>query len=142
MMKTTRSIDSMENGIVIDHIGAGKGMKIYDLLHLDDLDCTVVLIRNARSGRYGRKDIIKIEGDIRLDLDLLGHVDHNITVSFIQEGKVVEKKKLTLPKRLVNVIRCRNPRCICTVEEGIDHVFELTAHNTYRCIYCESKSKM
>ncbi|HIR61088.1 MAG TPA: aspartate carbamoyltransferase regulatory subunit, partial [Candidatus Faecivivens stercoravium] len=117
-MKTTRSIDSMENGIVIDHIGAGKGMKIYDLLHLDDLDCTVVLIRNARSGRYGRKDIIKIEGDIRLDLDLLGYVDHNITVSFIQEGKVVEKKKLTLPKRLVNVIRCRNPRCICTVEEG------------------------
>lgn len=142
MMKTTRSIDSMENGIVIDHIGAGKGMKIYDLLHLDDLDCAVVLIRNARSGRYGRKDIIKIEGDIRLDLDLLGYVDHNITVSFIQEGKVVEKKKLTLPKRLVNVIRCRNPRCICTVEEGIDHVFELTAHNTYRCIYCESKSKM
>ena len=142
MMKTTRSIDSMENGIVIDHIGAGKGMKIYDLLHLDDLDCTVVLIRNARSGRYGRKDTIKIEGDIRLDLDLLGYVDHNITVSFIQEGKVVEKKKLTLPKRLVNVIRCRNPRCICTVEEGIDHVFELTAHNTYRCIYCESKSKM
>ena len=141
-MKTTRSIDSMENGIVIDHIGAGKGMKIYDLLHLDDLDCTVVLIRNARSGRYGRKDIIKIEGDIRLDLDLLGYVDHNITVSFIQEGKVVEKKKLTLPKQLVNVIRCRNPRCICTVEEGIDHVFELTAHNTYRCIYCESKSKM
>ena len=141
-MKTTRSIDSMENGIVIDHIGAGKGMKIYDLLHLDDLDCTVVLIRNARSGRYGRKDIIKIEGDIRLDLDLLGYVDYNITVSFIQEGKVVEKKKLTLPKRLVNVIRCRNPRCICTVEEGIDHVFELTAHNTYRCIYCESKSKM
>ena len=141
-MKTTRSIDSMENGIVIDHIGAGKGMKIYDLLHLDDLDCTVVLIRNARSGRYGRKDIIKIEGDIRLDLDLLGYVDHNITVSFIQEGKVVEKKKLTLPKRLVNVIRCRNPRCICTVEEGIDHVFELTAHNTSRCIYCESKSKM
>ena len=96
-MKTTRSIDSMENGIVIDHIGAGKGMKIYDLLHLDDLDCTVVLIRNARSGRYGRKDIIKIEGDIRLDLDLLGYVDHNITVSFIQEGKVVEKKKLTHP---------------------------------------------
>ena len=141
-MKTTRSIDSMENGIVIDHIGAGKGMKIYDLLHLEDLDCTVVLIRNARSGRYGRKDIIKIEGDIRLDLDLLGYGDHNITVSFIQEGKVVEKKKLTLPKRLVNVIRCRNPRCICTVEEGIDHVFELTAHNTYRCIYCESKSKM
>ena len=141
-MKTTRSIDSMENGIVIDHIGAGKGMKIYDLLHLDDLDCTVVLIRNARSGRYGRKDIIKIEGDIRLDLDLLGYVDHNITVSFIQEGKVVEKKKLTLPKRLVNVIRCRNPRCICTVEEGIDHVFELTAHHTSRCIYCESKSKM
>ena len=141
-MKTTRSIDSMENGIVIDHIGAGKGMKIYDLLHLDDLDCTVVLIRNARSGRYGRKDVIKIEGDIRLDLDLLGYVDHNITVSFIQEGKVVEKKKLTLPKRLVNVIRCRNPRCICTIEEGIDHVFELTAHNTYRCIYCESKIKM
>ena len=142
MMKTTRSIDSMENGIVIDHIGAGKGMKIYSLLHLDGLECPVVLIRNARSGRYGKKDIIKIEGEISLDLDLLGYVDHNITVCTIRDGKVVEKKKLTLPKKLINVIRCRNPRCICTVEEGIDHVFTLTEHNTYRCIYCESRGKM
>lgn len=141
-MNTTFSIDSMENGIVIDHIGAGKGIRIYNLLHLDELDCPVVLVRNARSIRYGRKDIIKIAGDIQLDLDLLGYVDHNITVCTIKEGKVIEKKKLTLPKRLVNVIRCRNPRCICTIEEGIDHVFELTNHNTYRCIYCESKSKM
>ena len=141
-MNTTRSIDSIVNGTVIDHIGAGKGMKIYSLLHLDGLECPVVLIRNARSGRYGKKDIIKIEGEISLDLDLLGYVDHNITVCTIRDGKVVEKKKLPLPKKLTNVIRCRNPRCICTVEEGIDHVFTLTEHNTYRCIYCESRGKM
>ncbi len=140
-MKTTRRIDSIENGIVIDHIQVGNGMKIYNLLKLDAAECTVVLIRNARSERYGRKDVIKIEGDIQLNLDLLGYVDHHVTVCFIKGGEIVEKKKLTLPKRLTNVIRCKNPRCICTIEEGIDHVFELTAHNTYRCIYCENQSK-
>ena len=140
-MKTTRNIDSIENGIIIDHIQVGNGMKIYDLLHLDALECTVVLIRNARSSRYGRKDVIKIEGEIRLDLDLLGYVDHHVTVCFVHNGEIVEKKKLTLPHRLTNVIRCKNPRCICTIEEGIDHVFELTPNKTYRCIYCENPAK-
>ncbi len=137
----TRRIDSIENGIVIDHIQVGNGMKIYNLLNLDAAECTVVLIRNARSERYGTKDVIKIEGNINLNLDLLGYVDHNITVCFIENGEIIEKKKLTLPARLTNVIKCKNPRCICTIEEGIDHVFELKANNTYRCIYCENKSK-
>ena len=97
-MKTTRRIDSIENGIVIDHIQVGNGMKIYNLLKLDAAECTVVLIRNARSERYGRKDVIKIEGDIQLNLDLLGYVDHHVTVCFIKGGEIVEKKKLTLPK--------------------------------------------
>lgn len=140
-MKATRSIDSIENGIIIDHIQVGNGMKIYDLLNLDALDCPVVLIRNARSTQFGRKDMIKIEGKIDLDLDLLGYVDHHVTVCVIKNGEIVEKQKLTLPKRLTNVIRCKNPRCICTIEEGIDHVFELTPNKTYRCIYCEDTAK-
>lgn len=141
-MKTTRSIDSMENGIVIDHIGAGKGMKIYDLLHLDDLDCTVVLIRNARSGRYGRKDIIKIEGITDINLDVLGFIDHKITVDIIREGKIVEKKKLVPPAELKNVVRCKNPRCITSIEQNLDQVFRLYENNGtrhYRCIYCEQE---
>lgn len=140
-MKATRSIDSIENGIIIDHIQVGNGMKIYDLLNLDALDCPVVLIRNARSTQFGRKDMIKIEGKIDLDLDLLGYVDHHVTVCVIKNGEIVEKQKLTLPKRLTNVIRCKNPRCICTIEEEIDHVFELTPNKTYRCIYCENTAK-
>lgn len=140
-MKATRSIDSIENGIIIDHIQVGNGMKIYDLLNLDALDCPVVLIRNARSTQFGRKDMIKIEGKIDLDLDLLGYVDHHVTVCVIKNGEIAEKQKLTLPKRLTNVIRCKNPRCICTIEEGIDHVFELTPNKTYRCIYCENTAK-
>ena len=140
-MKATRSIDSIENGIIIDHIQVGNGMKIYDLLNLDALDCPVVLIRNARSTQFGRKDMIKIEGKIDLDLDLLGYGDHHFTVCVIKNGEIVEKQKLTLPKRLTNVIRCKNPRCICTIEEGIDHVFELTPNKTYRCIYCENTAK-
>ena len=140
-MKATRSIDSIENGIIIDHIQVGNGMKIYDLLNLDALDCPVVLIRNARSTQFGRKDMIKIEVKIDLDLDLLGYVDHHVTVCVIKNGEIVEKQKLTLPKRLTNVIRCKNPRCICTIEEEIDHVFELTPNKTYRCIYCENPAK-
>ena len=140
-MKATRSIDSIENGIIIDHIQVGNGMKIYDLLNLDALDCPVVLIRNARSTQFGRKDMIKIEGKIDLDLDLLGYVDHHVTVCVIKNGEIVEKQKLTLPKRLTNVIRCKNPRCICTIEEGIDHVFKLTPNKTYRCFYCENTAK-
>ena len=135
------NIDSLENGIVIDHIAAGSGMQIYKLLHLDQLDCCVAVIQNAKSTKYGRKDIIKIDGIIDLDLDILGYVDHNVTVDVIQNGRIAEKKKLVLPKRLKNVIRCKNPRCITSAEPGIDQIFRLCGEDnrSYRCIYCEQK---
>ena len=137
------NIDSLENGIVIDHIAAGSGMQIYKLLHLDQLDCCVAVIQNAKSTKYGRKDIIKIDGIIDLDLDILGYVDHNVTVDVIQNGRIAEKKKLVLPKRLKNVIRCKNPRCITSAEPGIDQIFRLCGEDnrSYRCIYCEQKNK-
>ncbi|MBC8533823.1 aspartate carbamoyltransferase regulatory subunit [Yeguia hominis] len=137
------NIDSLENGIVIDHIAAGSGMQIYKLLHLDQLDCCVAVIQNAKSTKYGRKDIIKIDGIIDLDLDILGYVDHNVTVDVIQNGRIAEKKKLVLPKRLKNVIRCKNPRCITSAEPGIDQIFRLCGEDnrSYRCIYCEQKYK-
>ena len=119
------NIDSLQNGIVIDHIKAGASMTIYDLLKLGKLDCCVAIIKNARSAKYGRKDIIKIDGEIDVDLDMLGFLDPNITVCTIRDGKLVEKKKLVLPKKLENVIKCRNPRCITSAEEGIDHIFLL-----------------
>ena len=137
------NIDSLENGIVIDHIAAGSGMQISKLLHLDQLDCCVAVIQNAKSTKYGRKDIIKIDGIIDLDLDILGYVDHNVTVDVIQNGRIAEKKKLVLPKRLKNVIRCKNPRCITSAEPGIDQIFRLCGEDnrSYRCIYCEQKYK-
>ena len=137
------NIDSLENGIVIDHIAAGSGMQIYKLLHLDQLDCCVAVIQNAKSTKYGRKDLIKIDGIIDLDLDILGYVDHNVTVDVIQNGRIAEKKKLVLPKRLKNVIRCKNPRCITSAEPGIDQIFRLCGEDnrSYRCIYCEQKYK-
>ena len=137
------NIDSLENGIVIDHIAAGSGMQIYKLLHLDQLDRCVAVIQNAKSTKYGRKDIIKIDGIIDLDLDILGYVDHNVTVDVIQNGRIAEKKKLVLPKRLKNVIRCKNPRCITSAEPGIDQIFRLCGEDnrSYRCIYCEQKYK-
>ena len=137
------NIDSLENGIVIDHIAAGSGMQIYKLLHLDQLDCCVAVIQNAKSTKYGRKDIIKIDGIIDLDLDILGYVDHNVTVDVIQNGRIAEMKKLVLPKRLKNVIRCKNPRCITSAEPGIDQIFRLCGEDnrSYRCIYCEQKYK-
>ncbi len=137
------NIDSLENGIVIDHIAAGSGMQIYKLLHLDQLDCCVAVIQNAKSTKYGRKDIIKIDGIIDLDLDILGYVDHNVTVDVIQNGRIAEKKKLVLPKRLKNVIRCKNPRCITSAEPGIEQIFRLCGEDnrSYRCIYCEQKYK-
>lgn len=133
------NIDSIQNGIVIDHITAGKGMMIYNQLELDQLECGVALIKNARSTKYGRKDIIKIEGEIDPDLEILGYLDPNITLCFIRNGRIYEKKTLTLPKKLKNVIHCKNPRCICSVEEGITHVFELSANGKYRCRYCEQE---
>ncbi len=133
------NIDSLQNGIVIDHIKAGASMAIYDLLKLGKLDCCVAIIKNARSAKYGKKDIIKIDGELELDLDMLGFLDPNITVGIIRDGKLVEKRKLVLPKELRNVIKCKNPRCITSVEEGIDHIFLLGENQRYRCAYCEQE---
>ncbi len=133
------NIDSLQNGIVIDHIKAGASMTIYDLLELGKLDCCVAIIKNARSAKYGKKDIIKIDGEIDVNLDILGFLDPNITVGIIRDGKLVEKKKLVLPKKLKNVIKCRNPRCITSIEEGIDHIFVLGENQRYRCAYCEQE---
>ena len=137
------NIDSIINGIVIDHITAGKGMKIYQLLSLDQMDCPVALIRNAYSKKMGRKDIIKIDADITLNMDILGYVDPCATLSIIQEGKVASKQKPMLPRRLTGVISCKNPRCITTTEQGIHQIFRLHSPDSgeYRCIYCDTKAK-
>jgi len=135
------NIDSLERGIVIDHIKAGCGMKIFKLLNLDELDCCVAIIKNARSTKYGKKDIIKIENVIDLDLEMLGFIDPNITVNIIDEGKIINKKSMVLPNVLKNVIKCKNPRCITSVEEEIEHIFKLSegGQQRYRCIYCEQE---
>ena len=137
------NIDSIQNGIVIDHIEAGKGMRIYDLLDLGKLDCCVAIIKNARSTKMGKKDIIKIEGDIDINFDVLGFIDNNITVCTIRDSVLVDKKNIVLPKRLKNVVKCKNPRCITSTEDGVDQVFVLCdeeAHR-YRCLYCEQEYK-
>ena len=135
------NIDSIVNGIVIDHITAGKAMEIYNLLNLGKLPCMVALINNASSEKMGRKDIIKIDAAIELDADVLGFVDPGVTVSIIADGKTVEKKKLDLPLELEGVLRCKNPRCITSTEQELAPVFKLTdrTKREYRCIYCESK---
>ena len=135
------NIDSIINGIVIDHITAGKGMEIYNLLNLAKLPCMVALINNASSEKMGRKDIIKIDAAIELDTDALGFVDPGVTVSIIVDGKTVEKKKLDLPMELEGVLHCKNPRCITSTEQELAPVFKLTdrSKREYRCIYCESK---
>ena len=134
-------IDSIKNGIVIDHIKAGEGMKIYNFLNLDKQDCTVALIKNATSKQMGRKDIIKI--DTFIDLTALGYIDPNITINVIRDGERVEKYHPELPAKIVNVVRCKNPRCITTVEQELPHVFKLTdpEKQIYRCIYCEIKAE-
>lgn len=135
------NIDSIQDGIVLDHIQAGASMEIYRLLGLDKLDCSVAIIKNAKSSKRGRKDIIKIDSLIDLDLEVLGYVDPHITVDVIQDGKRVEKKHLQLPKRLVNVLRCKNPRCITTAERQLPSEFLLTDPETraYCCAYCETE---
>ena len=136
------NIDSIKNGYVIDHIQAGKGMQIYEVLHLNELDCQVAIITNAKSQKTGKKDIIKIETSIdSIDLDILGFIDHNITVNIIKDGEIVGKKNLTLPKKVVNIIKCKNPRCITSIEQELDQIFILTNEEkaTYRCMYCEEK---
>ena len=137
------NIDSIQNGIVIDHIQAGKGMRIYELLELDKLDCCVALIKNARSSKLGRKDIIKIEGDLAINFDVLGFIDNNITVCTIKNGELVRKENIVLPRRIKNVVKCKNPRCITSTEENLDQIFVLCdekAHR-YRCLYCEQAYK-
>ena len=136
-------INPIKNGIVIDHIEAGKGMEIYNFLNLAELNCTVALIMNVPSKKTGKKDIIKIDADIALDLDVLGYIAPETTVNFIKDGELKEKRKVELPKTVKNVIKCKNPRCITSVEQGIDHVFNLVdkEKRVYRCIYCESKAQ-
>ena len=136
------NISGLKEGIVLDHIEAGKSLDIYYHLGLDKLDCQVAIIKNARSKKMGRKDIIKIEGQLEnLDLQVLGYIDHNITVNIIQDNKIVEKKTLKLPKKITNVIKCKNPRCITSIEQELPHVFYLADKKTetYRCMYCEEK---
>lgn len=134
------NIDSIQNGVVLDHIKAGKSMDIYKYLHLDELDCSVAIIKNVRSGRMGKKDIIKIDSPMEVDLDVLGYIDANITVNVIRDGKRVAKKHVELPKKLVNIIRCKNPRCITMAEPQLDSIFLLSdaEKHTYRCAYCET----
>ena len=136
------NVGELRDGIVLDHIKAGRGMSIYHDLGLHKLDCSVAIIKNAHSNKMERKDMIKIEGIIDLDLDVLGYIDHNITINIIRDGKIVEKRNITLPKRVTNVITCKNPRCITSIEQELDHVFELSEEEgkVYRCIYCGEES--
>ena len=134
------NIDSIKNGIVIDHIQAKKGMEIYNALNLKELDCSVAIITNARSKKMGRKDIIKIDKSIDLDLNILGYLDSNITINIIKNNVRVEKYHVELPSTITNIIKCKNPRCITSVEQELDHVFVLTDKDkkVYRCKYCET----
>ncbi len=136
------NVDSITNGIVIDHIKPGKSMEIYKFLELDGLDCSVALIRNAPSKKSGRKDIIKIDAPITLDLDALGYLDSGITINIIKDGVISEKYHPELPLEITNVIKCKNPRCITTTEQELPHVFKLADKERalYRCLYCESNA--
>ncbi|MDR1771313.1 MAG: aspartate carbamoyltransferase regulatory subunit [Hungatella sp.] len=136
------NISGLKEGIVLDHIEAGKSLEIYYNLGLDKLDCQVAIIKNAKSNKMGRKDIIKIEGGLdHIDLDILGYIDHNITVNIIRDNLIVEKKALSLPQKITNVIQCKNPRCITSIEQGLPHIFYLADEEkeVYRCMYCEEK---
>lgn len=136
------NISGLKEGIVLDHIEAGKSLDIYYHLGLDKLECQVAIIKNARSNKMGKKDIIKIDGDLEnLDLQVLGYIDHNITVNVIRENAIVEKKALRIPEKLTGVIHCNNPRCITSIEQELPHVFYLSDQKTetYRCMYCEEK---
>lgn len=135
-------VGQIKDGIVLDHIKAGRAMKIYDILKLGELDCTVAVILNADSVKMGKKDIIKISGIIDIDLNMLGFIDPGVTVNIINDGKVVKREKIDLPEKITGVLRCKNPRCITTVEQEIQHVFKLCNEEkkVYRCIYCETKA--
>ncbi len=133
------SIDSIERGVVIDHITSGKAMTIYNYLNLGALDCSVAIIKNVKSQKHGKKDIIKVEDRIDLDLDALGYIDPDATVNIVESGKITRKYPLSLPHNISNVIKCKNPRCICSIEKEIVHMFRLydAEKRTYRCVYCE-----
>lgn len=137
------NIDSIHNGIVIDHIAAGRGMQLYHLLGLDKLDCSVAIIKNVNSKKMGKKDIIKVDSPINLDIDAIGYVDPKATVNVIRDGKLVEKRDIVLPEQLTNVIRCKNPRCISSTEQELPQIFLLTDREkgTYRCRYCEATAE-
>ena len=136
------NIDSIQNGIVIDHISAGRGMRLYDLLDLGSLECSVAIIKNVHSEKLGKKDIIKIDADIPVNLDVIGYVDPGVTVNIIRDGVLAEKRVIEMPELLTNVIYCKNPRCITQVEQELKHVFRLAdrEQKIYRCIYCETKA--
>lgn len=135
------NIDAIENGYVIDHIPAGKGMQVYEILNLSTLSCQVAIITNAKSKKNSAKDIIKINSLIDLDLDVIAYIAPQATVNIIKNSERVEKRKLSMPKELKDVIKCPNPRCICNNEQ-ISHIFKLTDDKgTYRCLYCETKAK-
>ena len=136
------NVGKIEEGYVLDHIPAGKSLSLYHHLQLDKLDCMVAIIKNARSNKMGKKEILKVECDIHtLDLDVLAFIDHNITVNVIKDGELVDKKELTLPKEIKNIIKCKNPRCITSIEQGLPHIFVLADEKAeiYRCKYCEEK---
>lgn len=137
------NINPIKNGIVIDHITAGKAMRIYKLLDLDKLDCSVAIIKNVESGRMGKKDIVKIDSDYDIDIAVLGYIDSGVTVNVIKNGEIIEKRAVELPQKLTNVIFCKNPRCITTCEQELPHIFNLTdkENKVYRCLYCETKAK-
>ncbi len=135
------NIDGLNNGIVLDHITAGKGMQIYEMLKLDKLDCTVAIIQNATSSKLGRKDIIKLDTVIDLNYDMIAFVDSNVTIDIIKDGRVCEKRSVKLPETLKNIISCHNPRCITSTEQGIDQIFHLVDpdRRIYRCAYCDTE---
>ena len=137
------NIDSIKNGFVIDHIKAGDGMRIYSFLGLDKLDCPVAIIKNVTSKRMGKKDIIKVDTDTHINVDVLGYFSPDITVNVIVGGEKVKKYHPTLPERIVDIVKCKNPRCITSTEQELSHIFRLTdpSHGVYRCIYCDSKAK-
>ena len=137
-------IDAIKNGIVIDHIDAGRAMKIYEMLGLDKLECPVALLKNVPSGKMGKKDIIKIDGDVKIDFDEIGFLSPNITLVFVKDGSIAEKKKVKLPKELTDIIACKNPRCITSTEQGIHHHFRLENEKTgvYRCVYCDAQADL
>lgn len=136
-------VDSIKHGFVIDHITSGKGMKVYHFLGLDTLDCPIAIIRNAQSRRMGKKDIIKVDTEVKMDLSVLGYLDPDVTVNVIENGEITKKYHPELPREIVNIVKCKNPRCITTTEQELSHVFRLTnpQTHTYRCIYCESEAK-